>query len=743
MDGSGPSELPPGVADPERRAGQVSSVPASPSGEVHQEVKEVVLSSVLDLSQRGLHHLEEIFKIPNIKQLHLQRNALCEIPADFFQSLPNLAWLDFRYNSIRALPSGIGSHKHLKTLLLERNPIKMLPVELGNVTTLRALNLRHCPLEFPAPLVVQKGLGAILAFLQACAMRQPPPRGPRGYCTAEWGSRAHGLQTSNASPNGGAHSPQPCTLALVGWRKQPGADVRVLVGERVADKDAVNSQDRRGRLKEKKDFLPPVEKLNLSELGKSTASPEDWPGEEEIRRFWRLRQEIVEKQREEVLAKQLLPAELPANLKAALNTKEKEHSGSRHALSACRPRGSVHRGVCDGRRKMSSLRSVLPALAPRQRQRAGLPARRAEDSGALAPREQRVRDEGAPREWRERARTRRTAEAALGKPLPPQRSLVQGRQREGSHPVRGPRCPLTDLFPLMPPHRLSRATFFRLSRVLPRLSHVPPPPVSCGPRLSLLLLPASRHFAVVHGPLPSAGPGTIAQARPWCRPAPGRQVVSKIPCAVDLADKEKMPVNPPGNVRQSKEKSSQTSEEMRAFREELWEENLKQHIQKTHQGRKRFQGTAPLKEMSPAARDLEIHSLCFINRDNGDVPVGSLPDAWRKAVYTQGRGGRHNGKELTALARSFFSYHSKPRKTGGGERRRQPPAGSLAPPGSPRPAPRAARPAAGGRGGAAPLRPRLPPAAPGVAATAQPGARCELGSGDQPGRGKVTATGRP
>ncbi|XP_040342783.1 leucine-rich repeat-containing protein 27 isoform X3 [Herpailurus yagouaroundi] len=149
-------------------------------------------------------------------------------------------------------------------------------------------------------------------------------------------------------------------------------------------------------------------------------------------------------------------------------------------------------------------------------------------------------DEGAPREWRERARTQRTAEAALGKPPPPQRSLLQGRQREGSHPVRGPRCPL-QRWSLRPADR-----------------------------------PISSH------------------------------VVSKIPCAVDLADNEKMPVNPPGNVRQSKEKSSQTSEEMRAFREELWEENLKQHIQKTHKGRERFRGTAPLKEMSPAARDLEI-----------------------------------------------------------------------------------------------------------------------------------------
>lgn len=101
-----------------------------------------------------------------LQRLHLQRNALCEIPKDFFQLLPNLTWLDLRYNRIRALPSGIGSHKHLKTLLLERNPIKMLPVELGNVTSLKALNPRHCPLELPAPLVVQKGLGSLLAFLQ-------------------------------------------------------------------------------------------------------------------------------------------------------------------------------------------------------------------------------------------------------------------------------------------------------------------------------------------------------------------------------------------------------------------------------------------------------------------------------------------------------------------------------------------------------------------------------------------------
>lgn len=46
-----------------------------------------------------------------LKQLHLQRNALCAIPKDFFQLLPNLTWLDLRYNRIKALPSGIGAHR--------------------------------------------------------------------------------------------------------------------------------------------------------------------------------------------------------------------------------------------------------------------------------------------------------------------------------------------------------------------------------------------------------------------------------------------------------------------------------------------------------------------------------------------------------------------------------------------------------------------------------------------------------
>lgn len=48
----------------------------------------------------------------------------------------------------------------------------------GAVATLTALNLRHCPLEFPPPPVVQQGLGAVLAFLRFCAAQRAPPGEP-------------------------------------------------------------------------------------------------------------------------------------------------------------------------------------------------------------------------------------------------------------------------------------------------------------------------------------------------------------------------------------------------------------------------------------------------------------------------------------------------------------------------------------------------------------------------------------
>ncbi|XP_060097370.1 leucine-rich repeat-containing protein 27 isoform X3 [Heteronotia binoei] len=205
---------------------------------IHNSVENLISSSSdsLDLSRKDLQHItEDIYKLLNLKHLYLEGNALSVIPEDFFQHLPNLVWLDLRYNIIKELPSRIGCHKQLKTLLLERNPIKRLPVEFGNLTSLTALNLRHCPLEFPPPEVIQQGLPIILCFLQ---------------------------KYNN---------------------------------QNLDDSDPVSPE------------MPPIEKLNLTDVVKSSMDLSDgWPNEEEMIRFQKLREEIMQKERDEYLADQKL-----------------------------------------------------------------------------------------------------------------------------------------------------------------------------------------------------------------------------------------------------------------------------------------------------------------------------------------------------------------------------------------------------------------------------------------------------
>lgn len=62
--------------------------------------------------------------------------------------------------------------------------------------------------------------------------------------------------------------------------------------------------------------------------------------------------------------------------------------------SACHPRLSGHRKSCDCRRKTPSVRSVLPALAPRR-----LPTRRPQESRAVADRECREK-QAVVEQWR-------------------------------------------------------------------------------------------------------------------------------------------------------------------------------------------------------------------------------------------------------------------------------------------------------------------------------------------------------
>ncbi|XP_048193963.1 leucine-rich repeat-containing protein 27 [Perognathus longimembris pacificus] len=356
----------PNIMEAHESPARTKSLPASPYKEVHKDPEEVICppSLILDLSSSGLSHVGEALKTPNLQQLYLQRNALCAIPGDFFQRLPSLTWLDLRFNKIREIPTGIGSHKHLKTLLLERNPIKMLPVELGNVATLKALNLRHCPLEFPPQLIVQKGLLAILTFLRICAADNssrdtaPPPE---------------------ASP---AKKTGPNELPALGVALPP---------ERVSAEEAVSVPE--AVLKGKDNFLPPVDRHDPSELRMSTDPSEQWPSKEEIRRFWKLRQEIVENGKTKLPGNQLLPVELPPNIRAALKSKDKDYP---------RPRDMF-------RRKTASFKSIFPALTSQYQMRleesrmAAL--REIQEKQALA--EQRRRDRKALQEWREQAQMKR------------------------------------------------------------------------------------------------------------------------------------------------------------------------------------------------------------------------------------------------------------------------------------------------------------------------------------------------
>ncbi|XP_004617879.3 leucine-rich repeat-containing protein 27 [Sorex araneus] len=279
----------PRAADLENLAGGEGSRPRAPRDERGAVTPS---SPTLDLSQRGLHHLKNIFQGFNLKQLHLQRNVLCALPKDFFQLLPVLVWLDLRFNRIRALPPGIGAHRHLRTLLLENNPIRALPLELGNVRTLKSLNLRLCPLEFPPELVLQRGPAAVLHFLRSCAQggpRRPLRPPPANQSTRLW-AMADPLLSRNRS------------------------------GERERSRGDKGLQPPAPR--EKGDPLPPVDGQGPRGLRASASRPGPWPITAEIRRFWKVRQEIVQNQQAGAPRGRLLATELPPRLQAALRSRE-------------------------------------------------------------------------------------------------------------------------------------------------------------------------------------------------------------------------------------------------------------------------------------------------------------------------------------------------------------------------------------------------------------------------------------
>uniref|UniRef100_A0A8D2IYY6 Uncharacterized protein n=1 Tax=Varanus komodoensis TaxID=61221 RepID=A0A8D2IYY6_VARKO len=200
-----------------------SASDSSTSRCIHQPLKNLVSNSSvsLDLSRKDLQYLtEDIYKLFNLKHLHLEGNALTVIPEDFFQHLPKLLFQMILF-----------VEQHLLIMKLHIIPF-------CNVISLTALNLRHCPLEFPPPEVIQKGLPGQL------------------------------------------------------WVKEHSQTERAKITclEVYSNLFLISIE------------MAPVEKLNLTDFMKSSLDLSDgWPNEEEMIRFQKLRDELIQDEREEYL----------------------------------------------------------------------------------------------------------------------------------------------------------------------------------------------------------------------------------------------------------------------------------------------------------------------------------------------------------------------------------------------------------------------------------------------------------
>lgn len=123
------------------------------------------VNAMLSLVEQDLHELPAKPNYPNASILFLQRNKhLTLIHSSFFDSMPDLCFLDMSDTKIRILPSSLFKLSKLKVLLL-RNCIclEKLPPEIGNLSRMEALDLSGTELyDLPDEI----GLLALLRSLQ-------------------------------------------------------------------------------------------------------------------------------------------------------------------------------------------------------------------------------------------------------------------------------------------------------------------------------------------------------------------------------------------------------------------------------------------------------------------------------------------------------------------------------------------------------------------------------------------------
>merc|ERR1719192_406403 len=106
----------------------------------------------LRLSKRKIQWIpKQLFQLSYIENLYLDNNNLELLPDKFFARLPQLKYLDLRNNELSEIPShGLENHNNLQVLLLSRNSITSLPLELGFIKSLNALHWIGNPIEYPS-----------------------------------------------------------------------------------------------------------------------------------------------------------------------------------------------------------------------------------------------------------------------------------------------------------------------------------------------------------------------------------------------------------------------------------------------------------------------------------------------------------------------------------------------------------------------------------------------------------------
>ncbi|KAG8517499.1 Leucine-rich repeat-containing protein 27 [Galemys pyrenaicus] len=483
----------------------------------------------------------------------------------------------------------------------------------GSVSTLRALNLRQCPLEFPPQLIVQKGLVSILTFLRLCSAECAAAR--------EW------------------PSPENTPVARTELSQLPlprlGLSADSAAGREPRDSPEPQSPGAPGE-KDPGDLLPPVDRPGPSGPRKADAL-DNWPSREEIRRFWKLRQEIVEQEQAEALGTQLLPVELPPNLKAALSSRERGRADPR--------------GLLRGRTR--GLAGPLPELTTPYREL--VRARRLERSHAAAcrePRQKRALPEQPRRGGLRRLRvTRVTATGGLtaaacplnpraagqGAPPGPAEQLravdlprpartdprSRGWRRRAACGVRAEACALPARGVRAPGPALDAHAGTRAGREPPpadrgRVTSAPALPVSRekrGPDSSGGALAPGRLCAVAAGTQAAPSVGSAASA------ASGRRLRGRgrCGCRVDAVAARGAIGDPavaclPRDARALQEWREQAQRP--TWKQWLQARGPEHRLQPPHRSRKGFWGAEPLVPVRAAAQDPEI-----------GLPDGGMPRA--------------------------------------------------------------------------------------------------------------------